>query len=1686
MKYPVLYAAFILLFFTERSFSQTQTYFPISSVKSSEKPGFIVSGDIFGTRSFIENKGQFQLSSITRDSILFVYEHAGEKIYFTNKGLIYEFVKTYPLSERELEELEEGKKIKIKDPLYYYVFMNWQGFSGDSMVINGEEKQSNYFTYGTQELNAYAYKKITYKNVYPNIDIEYNIPTDKSCGIEYAFILHPGADPANIKILYSGDVKKISQNKLQEIQIKTPLETILEHVPTSFFEGGESIASDFKLDGDTIKFELFTSLPIKQTIIIDPWVTSVVALPGNNFAYDVDYDFAGNVFIYGGSSTPKVAKYNTSGGLIWSFSGNVSIISWSSLGIGTYVGNFVVDRFTGKCYIGQGVNNTTTGSRIVRLDANGVYDNFITSPNQYNQEVWDMGFHCSTGDIFVLGGGHTSNTSTGIINGTSQNIVLSTFQPTNTAFVHDIISHAIDDNGNMFVYYCSTTNLPLDNHICSVNSTFNGNNWTQPSTFGVLGEAANKGNYLFSSIGPSGGYNCLAVNNNFVFYYDGLHLAAYSKSTGSLLGFTLTALNPKQQGGIAVDACNRIYVGGNGSILSYSFTGSTFLSLPGIPLNVSSYTKYVYDLRLNENTQTLFCCGSGFVGTFTVPSSSACTTTTGICSSSQVGLSIQSSSINCAAQGSATVSMSGGTGPFTYTWLPSGQTGSVVTGLTAGTYTILVIDQGSNVSYSTTTSFTTSGSIAGTLITSPAFLCNGFTSGSVSIVNITGATSGIKYVWYSNTNWTLTTLSSSLSGLPAGSYIVNVLDTISGCSFTKYFNFFLTIPITMSVSVSNYKACTGSPIVLIAYGNGGSPYTAGSGYQYNWSNGMNSQVNIINQLQPGSYIYSITVTDSQGCSKSNTVNLTFNATPTLNLSNVAICPLHTGTLNVSGANTYTWYNNSNGNSITATPSVTTSYSVIGAQNGCIASAQASIIVNQNPIISLSNNSPICEGDTLKLHGEGGLLYHWQGPLGFSSNNQNAFIPASHISNAGLYQLIVTAVNGCTAASSDFFLIKPSPVISVHGATVCLGEGISITSNSLSGANYNWTGPANFTSVMQNPFITPAVFANAGNYQLIIQSTQGCTNSAVANVTVSSAPSLSFSISNNGTICAQAFNGSHNMLSITPLGALSYTLLSAPNITFAPGANTASLVGIIPPLLNAVETVTLIGSNGICNSSMVINFSVVINPTVNISNPSPSICAGESFTFHLNGASTYQWNTSTAGLSDYSASLSIAHPLATSVYSVVGSQNGCFSPTQTCTLTVKPLPQAILSPAQPSICIGNDLMLKAFSSATSYTWSPDSAISNLHGSLVNVHPKHTQTYFLAMEMNQCFNSTSITVIVLPRPKALAVAVNTVVCLNEPVQLLGFGSENYVWECPDHTFIHSQNISTMAGNLVKSGFYTLTVSDQLGCSDTTCIRININDLPQGLLELSPNVACVPFCTTFNLANKTSAGTRLIDWTFNQITYNTSTFSFCFASAGNSLVTCRLIDTLTLCKNTMSFVVSAYDRPFADFNFSPEKPTEDLDEVIFTNHSRGDDQASYTWFFANNNGEYTLEQKINHVFHDQGTYAIAMIVTDMHGCSDTAIKALTVIPDDAIYVPNVFTPNGDKVNDVFKAVATGIKNYKLEVYDRWGENIVESSDITSGWDGTYKGMDCAVGVYVWKIYAVAVNGKTKNLSGHVTLAR
>ena len=135
---------------------------------------------------------------------------------------------------------------------------------------------------------------------------------------------------------------------------------------------------------------------------------------------------------------------------------------------------------------------------------------------------------------------------------------------------------------------------------------------------------------------------------------------------------------------------------------------------------------------------------------------------------------------------------------------------------------------------------------------------------------------------------------------------------------------------------------------------------------------------------------------------------------------------------------------------------------------------------------------------------------------------------------------------------------------------------------------------------------------------------------------------------------------------------------------------------------------------------------------------------------------------------------------------------------------------------------------------------------------------------------------------------------------------------------------------------------------------------------------------------------------------------------------------------------------------------------------------------------NAQQTRAEQPSWYFSEAGNYPVALIVKNQWGCTDSVLKVVNVAEDFHIYVPNAFTPNGDDRNDYFLPVGRGLKTFNMKVFDRWGELLFESSDLSKGWDGTFKGMPAKTDVYVWKVAAVSAKGETKTMDGHVTLLR
>lgn len=137
----------------------------------------------------------------------------------------------------------------------------------------------------------------------------------------------------------------------------------------------------------------------------------------------------------------------------------------------------------------------------------------------------------------------------------------------------------------------------------------------------------------------------------------------------------------------------------------------------------------------------------------------------------------------------------------------------------------------------------------------------------------------------------------------------------------------------------------------------------------------------------------------------------------------------------------------------------------------------------------------------------------------------------------------------------------------------------------------------------------------------------------------------------------------------------------------------------------------------------------------------------------------------------------------------------------------------------------------------------------------------------------------------------------------------------------------------------------------------------------------------------------------------------------------------------------------------------------EFVFTDLTAG----GTTWAWDFGDGGTSTAQNPTHSFPTSGTYTVVLTVTNANGCMDTVQMIVNVNED--FLLPNVFTPNGDGVNDEFFITTSGLSEYKLEIYDRWGVKIFESAEPNVHWDGhTTSGAMCADGTYYFVLVAIS----------------
>jgi len=989
--------------------------------------------DPFGIKAvFIENKGQYG-DTIPRygymGKIWYGYEGWGLPVLFTSRGLIH---------------LHKGGNDSTR-----FITMEWLGANPHPEIL-AEGLAMGRHNYGKRAAAARAFGKLTYKNIYPGIDVEYSFIPGRQTGFEYRIIMRPGADLSKVKMRYGGEVRNI-KDSLGRLVINSGLGIITETAPVSYYADerskgvGQHIHGRDVVAGRTRTFLLPAGYDHHRRLVIDPFVSSTAAaLTGLNISkvMQVDFDNAGNVYVQGGNNeTGQIAKFDPAGNLVWRFAGFVPGLGWS------YADNFggwTVEKTTGNVYVGQGSNGY--GCSIIRLNgATGAYDNYHT-PNFADGsgrqgEIWKMRWYCNGGLPKVLiaggsGGVGSFGDNIGVLqlpstNFTSYNVTGITTYP----FNQDVSDFVVDPaNKNLYCILASGNTPFVNNRIYKNTVPYIAANqqWNSLSGYTVLQE---DNNTPFMAMGTdinnpgdnTNATNLLAITSSYLFYYDGRNLKAFNKATGATAGkpvtFPWTAL---MQQGIYADECSNVYIGApNGTIKVFRFNGSTFDDNAVADIPVPGYSgKAVYALSYDPTHNLLYAGGDGFVGTFDL---------SGYCVAPPPS-----------ALGTYNVGIFPGSSTVSASVTPAPPAGAVVT------YTLL----------------------QGTTIIG------------------------------SNSTGTFTNLD------PLVDYTMRA-DIVLGCAGAQAVVNFKLKNLALDLQLKATDACGRMGGTVTATASGGvAPYTySKNGVDY-------QQNNIFPDLGPGTYTFEVKDYSGGIVSATVSVGANDLSVDAGNDSRICEGTTVQLIGSTNGTNLIWSPSDGLGStSVTdpvANPAGTTKYYFSAMKGDCTLTDSVIVEVLPAPVADAGNDTSVCYGTNGILHGSGGVSYSWT-PSFFLSNDTIAEPVVSGATGSVVYTLQVTDASGCRSAQADTVVLRVVPPASVSAGRdtiVATGEPVqlsAIDANHSGFDQYTWSPADGLNDATSKDPV--AVLEHSVTYEVRAMTPEGCVAQDTVKITVYKGPAV---------------------------------------------------------------------------------------------------------------------------------------------------------------------------------------------------------------------------------------------------------------------------------------------------------------------------------------------------------------------------------------------------------------------------------------------------------------------------------------------------------------------------------------------------------------------------------------------------
>lgn len=914
--------------------------------------------------------------------------------------------------------------------------------------------------------------------------------------------------------------------------------------------------------------------------------------------------------------------------------------------------------------------------------------------------------------------------------------------------------------------------------------------------------------------------------------------------------------------------------------------------------------------------------------------------------------------------------------------------------------------------------------------------------------------------------WSTGSAQPSITVGSGGVYSVTATDA-NGCNTSDSFSVTENpLPVVNIGGSTSY--CIGGSTTL----NGGAQYAS-----YNWSDGSTAPTLQVNQ--PG--LYGLTVTDANGCVGSAEVQVAEDIELNPAISGpLAFCPGASTTLDAgAGFQTYQWSDNSTGQVLVANSPGAYSVTVTDA-SGCTGDATVEVAEHPAPMPAIEGDLEYCAGSSTSLSVTGGSFaaYNW---------STGAVGPEITTSQPGSYTVSITDVNGCGETASVEVQENPLPVFQISGP-LSFCEGDATTLSAPDGfADYLWSNGAREASI---------TVPSPGNYGLTVTNSFGCTSQHAVSTTQVPQPQADAGLPQVINCYASEVtlggNGSSQGANIIyqwsgPGIGASNENEQFPTVS-APGEYTLSAVNTI---LGCTSEPSVVEVTDDTDDPVVVLEALDVLDCVT---PSVMVAAGNSST---GPDYTYEWfDANMAPISNQGLTLNATAPGAYFLL-ITDTGSGCDALGSVEVEENVEYPGAEAGPPQHLDCEANTVSLDGTGSQNGasvvYNWSTASGriLSGGNSLAPSVDEPGTYVIMVTNTENGCSSTDSVLVTQdIEVPAADAGAPQEISCLYPTVPLDGSGSSAgsqyvYQWAFGQPDSIVGSGLNYTAS---EPGTYFIIVTDTgNGCANTDAVVVSQNAAaPSGINLALDDPTCFGDADGSVIISGVVGGTPPYLYSFDGQPLNGQSV---FPNLPAGTYSIRVQDAIG-CEYELEATLEEGNDLMVDLG---EDRTVKLGEEVELQALVNIDESEIASLSWNGVDSLSCRDCLRPMVRPSTSGSYFIEVIDENGCAANSQVSLFLDKTRSLYLPNVFSPNGDGKNDVFHPFAgpevTRIRAF--EIYNRWGEPVFEiynflPNDPTYGWDGTYRAELFNGAVFTWFAEVEFVDGVVELFKGDVVLMR